>query len=969
MKNRFIRITSLVLCLAMLLPMAVACKKDPEPEVPETPEEEDPRGDQAKYDYVFKIDDSASEKVLLTNYNTTVSGGVIDPEIRHEGEAVSFNWRADYGSASNGATVSSVLVNNWSEYDAITMWIYSHKACGGKIQIRFSSPNTAGTSMDPYFRTLIDLDWEGWKEITVPIESMKGNYSPDLNNVVKICFDNKGWEMDSDPNNRAHGGELNFGYMYLVKTKYTITPSVESIGKDAFSKPKDKWRELLVGTAATNSSGTDNVNAKIASINRNCKSTMDQFNDTFSASTRDSLFGISVTQGNAGDESKINDIYSKLLNMAIGYATPGSDYYQDNKLYNNIRMGLEYCYKFYYGPNVWEQGTYGNWWYWDIGIPLNLTKILILIEERLGATLVKKYLEPFDYLDKYPSMTACNKTWITYCVFASALLQEDAERMMISQTKFVDVFDYVNSGDGFYTDGSFIQHEKHPYTGGYALSMLTTLTDIMYVLNETRFEIIPDIYPNVNNQYDWVFENFQPVMYDGLLFAGMRGREVFRNTSETAAGNSAVYSMIKMAQYAPAETKAKLESLLKHFFITGTTAYENGAPICLSDYTANLINDDSVAARADYNITKSLGMMDRVVTHNAKYAASISISSTRIFKYEAINNENMDGWYLGDGMIYIYTDGYDFNYNFFNYSDPYKMPGTTVTEETRKQENLSGGIHNGSAFAGGVSIGEYGIAVYDQVPASNKYFTSKLSARKSYFIFDNEIVAVGSGIKDSSRTEVNTIVENRLWRDGDKLYVNGSALSPTGNQTYTKTDITSMHFSNMGGYVFLDKCTVKYKKSDISVDFMEIWIAHGKSPSGAKYSYVYLPEATPEETVAYEANPDVEILAQTNKIHAVKETKLGITGYAFYEAGNVNGVTTDKALTLMVKESADGTVTVAVSDPTHLLTSATVTIELSKLGTEVTSSDNITATVSGNTLTLNIDFTGNVGESFIVTVK
>ena len=948
-----------------------ACKNDSEdPIIPEIPPEEDPRGDQEKYDYVFKIDDSESETSVLTDYNATFTKGTIDTEIKREREAVSFQWVAEYGSGSNGANISSVKINDWSEYDAISMWIYSHKACGGKIQVRFSSPNIAGTSMDPYFRILIDLDFVGWKEIIVPFDEMKGNYSPDINNIQQIHFDNSGWEMRDYPENRAYGGLLNFGYMRLVKQKYTITPSVDSIGEEAFTKPKDKWRELLVGTAATNASGTDNVNAKIAAVNRNCKNTWEQFTSTFSANTRDSLFGITIVQGNKGDESKINDIYSKLLNMAMGYATPGSEYYQDNKLFNNVRMGLEYCYKYYYGPNVWEQGTYGNWWYWDIGIPLNLTKILILLEERLGDNLVKKYLSPFDHLDKYPSMTACNKTWITYCVFASALLQNDAERMLISQRKFVDVFDYVTHGDGFYTDGSFIQHEKHPYTGGYALSMLTTLTDIMYVLNETRFEIIPDIYPAVNNQYKWVFENFQPVLYDGLLFAGMRGREVFRNTSETAAGNSAVYSMIKMAQYAPSEIKSQLESLLKHFFITGTTAYENGAPIALSDYAANLRRNEGVKPRESYNITKALGMMDRVVTHNAKYAASVSLNSTRIYKYEAINNENMDGWYIGDGMIYIYTDGYDFNYNFFNYSDPYKMPGTTVTSEVRTEENLSGGILNGSAFVGGVSVGEYGIAVYDQVPASNKYFASKLYARKSYFMFDNEIVALGSGIKDTSRTEVSTVVENRLWRENDKLFVNGSEAAPSANQTYTKNDITSMHFSNMGGYVFLDGCTVKYKKADgAKADFLEVWISHGKSPSGAAYSYVYLPEATTDETAAYQANPDIQIISQTDKIHAVKETKLGVTGYVFYEAGSVNGVTTDKALSVMVKEGANGEITVAVSDPSHLLTSATVTIELAGLGSSVTASENIDATVSGNTLTLNIDFTDNVGESFTVTVK
>jgi hyaluronate lyase len=327
-------------------------------------------------------------------------------------------------------------------------------------------------------------------------------------------------------------------------------------------------------------------------------------------------------------------------------------------------------------------------------------------------------------------------------------------------------------------------------------------------------------------------------------------------------------------------------------------------------------------------------------------------------------------------MIYIYTEGYDHDYNFFYFANPYLMPGITVNNAQRNKTYQTP-VFNGSDYAGGASQGKYAavgfILCYDASSIRSTFVKnndSKIQAKKSYFMFDNEIVALGTGIKDTSKTEVSTIVENRLWRADDKLFVNGAATSPSANQIYTKNDITSMHFSNMGGYVFLDSCTVKYQKADgAKADFMEIWIAHGKSPNGEKYSYVYLPEATPEETTAYQANPDIEIISETAKIHAVKETKLGVTGYVFYEAGSVNGVTTDKALSLMVKEGTDGTVTVSVSDPTHLLTSATVTIELSSLGTTVTAPDNIEGTVNGNTLTLNIDFTDNVGESFTVTVK
>lgn len=960
MKNVWLRLLCVLLTSAMVMPLAVACSKD-EKDDEDDKDELDPRGDTALEDYVFKLSLNESEVTLLTDYYGGLDKVSFTEDYAYdENEDGSLFW--DSGNV-NGASVSQIYVSNWTEYNYLIMRIYSPKATGGKAQIRFSTPkleSSPANQMAPYCRYQFTVDWTGWKEFKIAIDDLGTNYSPDFSAIQSISFDCSGWEMTPDGKT-----ELYFGYMYLEKTVYSISPSLDDFDDTIYTKIKNNWRTLLVGNEKTNSSKSEAVTSKITSINNTCKNSWDKFQSTFESNTRDSLFNITIVQGKSGDESKINTIYNHLYNMAMGYATYGSDYYQNQKLYNNIRQGLEYCYKYYYGPCVWEEGTYGNWWYWDIGIPLVLTKILILLEEPLGQEKVKKYLEPFDYLDYYPSMTACNKVWISYCVFASAALQNDGERLLISQYKMNNVFDYVSSGDGFYTDGSFVQHDAHAYTGGYGLSMLTTLTDIMYVFNNTRFQMIDE---NVSNQYRWIFDNFQMVIYDGNFFANMRGREVYRNTSETAAGNTAIVSMIKMIQYAPDNIKAQLKSLVKYYLNASSVSYESQAGIAFADFTTALRTDESVTARNDYIKTVVFGNMDRVVSHNSKYGVSISLNSTRIYKYEAINNENMDGWYLGDGMIYIYTDGYDYDYSFYHNVDKYKLPGTTVSTETRTEENLSGGIRNGSAFAGGVTIGEYGIAVLDLTPSTNKYFNSKLDARKSYFIFDNEIVALGSGITDTSGYNINTIIENRLWNSDDSVTVNGAAFNPASNQTYTR-DAASMHFTNMGGYVFFDTVSVKLQKANSgSATFFEAWIEHGTNPKGEDYAYVYLPEATVEETTAYQANKDVTIIAQDEKVHAVKENTLGITGYVFWEAGSCNGVTASEACTLMIKEE-NGAVTVSVSDPTHQLSSATVTIDLSSLGNSVTADDNIEASVSGNTLTLNIDFTDNVGQSFNVTVK
>jgi hypothetical protein len=56
-------------------------------------------------------------------------------------------------------------------------------------------------------------------------------------------------------------------------------------------------------------------------------------------------------------------------------------------------------------------------------------------------------------------------------------------------------------------------------------------------------------------------------------------------------------------------------------------------------------------------------------------------------------------------------------------------------------------------------------------------------------------------------------------------------------------------------------------------------------------------------------------------VHAVKDKDLGITAYAFYEAGSCNGVTVSAPCTLMISGGK-----LFVSDPTQTLTSLTVTV-------------------------------------------
>ncbi len=742
---------------------------------------------------------------------------------------------------------------------------------------------------------------------------------------------------------------------------------------DIYKEVKDHWREYILGNTDEKAEQSDEYKEYVKKVSADCKAVYNNYK-----TSGKNPFG--YTAANVGSCEKIQALYEYVYKMALGYGTVGSDYYHDEDLAKAIGTLLEYFYMHYYGENwvkgnkddlqdmyIW--GTSDNWWVSDIGIPLSLMPTLLIMEDYLGSDLVARYLSPFDVENKYPNMTMANRMWIGKGVLASALLQEDGERILKAKNDLMEMFVYVdednrvgNPGnhdawDGFYTDGSFIQHGAIPYAGGYGGNFMSTLVEIMFAFRGTRFEFYEEAF---DNQYDYIFDAYVPFTFEGRMYSSVCGRNITRTGfSESTKGLTAY--MIAMSVYAPEEAKNNLKSVIKYnLAYVDATDSENFSPALL-DYANFIKNDESLEASSGFSGMKVFGCMDRIVQQSAKYSVCIALNSaTRIYRYEASTGDNQNGWYISDGAIYIYTDGNNYDAEYFNNASMYKIPGTTASEAYRNSDPSLSNKFNVSPFAGGVTNGVYGVSVYAlEYQKGNNVIKTDTKANKSYFLFDNEIVAVGSGISDGTGSVLYTVVDNRLWRENDKLTSSGNELSL--NNTYVTTN--NLHFTNMGGYVFFEDTDVEYNKNG---SYLELWIEHGKNPSRAKYSYVYLPEATVEETTAYAANPDVEILTQTDSIHVVRENKLGITGYAFYLAGTSNGVTASNKCVIMIEES-NGEYKVSISDPTQELKNLNITLDTSVYNvSELVSADEGVTFENG---TISINFTKNIGQTYTVTLK
>ena len=275
-------------------------------------------------------------------------------------------------------------------------------------------------------------------------------------------------------------------------------------------------------------------------------------------------------------------------------------------------------------------------------------------------------------------------------------------------------------------------------------------------------------------------------------------------------------------------------------------------------------------------------------------------------------------------------------------------------------------------YAGGVSQGENVAAAIHVGPVNTSAwgdsFQSNLDAKKSYFMFDNEIVCMGNSIYCTDGTEVITVIDNRTAYAGDKLRINDTVTTLDANTEIQRNNVTSAYFTSMGGYYFPDgnTKTLKINKA-VGADtwtFYELWYSHGVNPTDDTYSYVMLPTATPEETVQYSEDPDITIIRNDRNVQAVSDRSTGSTGYIFWKGDTCGNVTASTKCSAMVTD--DGSkFTISLSDPNQTASSVTLTVTDVPAGCRLVSKDQgVTVTKNGTTITFTADTQNAQGKSF-----
>ncbi|KOR90326.1 polysaccharide lyase family 8 super-sandwich domain-containing protein [Paenibacillus solani] len=781
---------------------------------------------------------------------------------------------------------------------------------------------------------------------------------------------------------------LSFLIFSLIITSFPAVPAAAAAPQaNDFEALRMRWFDYLTGGSQIDLNDADIRNAVEANAQKVTNDSHTGVWDTLNKAADRTYLWADYNSTTAPNHITLS--YNRLKDMAIAFATPGTSLYQNEALKNDIIAGLDWMYEYRFNET---KSSYGNWWEWEIGSPLSLADIVTLMHDHLSPEQIAGYTRTIDRFSPDPTKrligapglkeTGANLLDKSLAVLLRGVLDQNETKIVQARNSIGSVFPYVTNGDGFYEDGSFIQHNNIAYTGSYGSVLLGDISKLLTVLSGSSWTIQD---PNFDHVWDWVTDSFEPVIYDGHIMEMVSGRAVSRYNNNT---RGAVWTILRLAQYAPQEQAAYYKSMVKDWAVSDKTMPNMYEGMQIRDIVLfkKLMSDASIVPRGDLIAHRQFSAMDRIIHSRPGYTLGISMSSSRIANFEGMNGEHSRGWYTGDGMTYLYNhDSGQFRDAFWPTVDSHRMPGTTSDGVERSMIKTTG-----KTWVGGSSMdSSYGIAGMDLAPPG-----SKLTGKKSWFMFDNEIVSLGAGITTSDERkdgrQVETIVENRMINaaGSNPLTVNGQVMP---SQLGWSDELKGVNWAHLAGtadgadigYYFPENSDIRALRESrtgswkdintsgpadpITRNYVSLAVEHGTKPADAAYSYVLLPTLSADATRAYSENPDIRILSNTAQMQAVEDTKLGLTGINFWQSGELGRVRAYQPASVMVKEQGDE-LTVSVSDPTQ--TQSKVKVEVAAAALEELAKDpTVTVLRTSPSVQLEIATGGTKGRSHVVKFK
>ncbi|MFJ6850527.1 polysaccharide lyase 8 family protein [Streptomyces sp. NPDC091271] len=776
-----------------------------------------------------------------------------------------------------------------------------------------------------------------------------------------------------------------------VTLPLTLTPGAAHAAAGEAGALRARWHTLLTGGPGLDL-GDERIAAAVARTGKAATTAAKGLDPSRTGGLFEDLTSTTLS-------NHVTTSFKRLATIATAWAVPGTPQHGDTSLRDLLLAGVDWMLTNRYGPG---HTRFDNDWDWEIGSALALNDASVLLYDALGAERLERITTAVRHYTPDPNLwradrqiaTGANRVWVSTVVAVNAVLRDDGDALARVRDALSDVEGSgansvlafndrtdgtTGTGEGFYADGSFLQHYKHPYNGGYGKELLNSLSRLLNLLAGTEWTVTD---PELDNVRSWVLDGFDPLLARGDVMASVCGREIARPSKQGhASAQTVVEAVLRLIPGFPGGTGEDFTALAKQWIAEDTYRDFLAVTDPASLVSALRIIDSPVPARGPLVAHKQHPRMDKAAHHRPSFALGISAYSSRIYNYESIQNENLHGWHLSDGMVLLYTDDLGhYSEDYWPTVDPTRLPGTTVVAgrpaDAAGQRTTSEADWAGGTALPGTTLGAYGMEL--------RAYGSTLRGLKSWFCLDDVIACVGSGIEADTGT-VETVVENRKLRDpGAALLVDGRP-APAGTDWSARLDaVRWLHLEGTGGYIFPERADLRGLREErtaawreinlkygtdtqVTRPYLTLWQDHGAAPAGAGYFWLQAPAASAARTRQWSAAPPVRLVARSTAVHAVRRPADGLLAANFWTAGTAQELTSDGPASVLVRP--DGrTVTVALSDPTQLRSS--VVLDLALSGLAVTAADpRVRATATGRGLRITADTAGLHGATLNLTLK
>lgn len=660
--------------------------------------------------------------------------------------------------------------------------------------------------------------------------------------------------------------------------------------------------------------------------------------------------------------------YDRVLRLSLPYGTVGCRGYRSSELLADIVYALDWLYLNMYGENVLTDTSFRSWkefdwWDWYVGAACPLMDILMIIEDAIPRDKLLKYVVPIEFL-RHRMRTAPNAAEAMSRIVTLtplALITEDRDLLKVLFSECEMLLEEHDEGDNMRRDFCCMTHGM-PYNVSYGVINLSRIGKVVQILSRSPLE-----YPlkNKDNLKGMLRYTFAPVMYRGMTLAPMNGRAMQYDSNAASIlrdvhylyglfGEDFDYEISELiyrhntdavreqliSSYADGIT---LEEYRKINSLPGTRAAECPKTHIYSYYRYYEALTDKKYSTRHKNMAYMWYSGDICVQHRHDCMIGLRMPSSRSYGYECMNGDNGDGWYTGEGSLYLYTPTSDYSPKWWSNADKHLIPGTTVDERTREIMFFNKAWRCSRDFVGGVCLdGEFLTASMDYEAFHNEVdegrsdngygrslpvHKSSLTAHKSWFFFDKAIVAIGSDINAHDGYSVRTVVDNRMLGDCDHIIVDGKKIY-YGAGEFAFENAERVYIRHSGGYIIPCKCKliVRFYEND-GVRFVSVFIDHGVDPDNEKYEYILLPNASAVELDSYNVS-DIEILRNDGQIQAAHERSSGLCGIVFRENAYFEGVRADQPMIVMMRRRFCGEIDLLTAcDPTQKLESFSFALE------------------------------------------